>query len=236
MRPKNTFLYSQRQEPCREQAPIADPRFDSRWWRSAAPRRAVDVHVPVPAEGRRIVVCMNQRPIRGEAGKVKRFGRDVLQAALVDLTSKALLYVGGGLLVAFLLLVFFGGSVPAWLLAVVALVAVVVVFLSWRHIPRLRGEVRSRDGEIEELEPFKQGTLELEGTVGAPRRGAGRPASGLKSSRLGYHGGYGYAYAYAQSKPEPPTGDATPAGEVSPNGAVSAGESSGEEPVPTARG
>src|ERR1039458_2688258 len=95
--------------------------------RGAAPRRAVDVHVPVPAEGRHIVVCMNQRPIRGEAGKLKRFGRDVLQAALVDLTSKALLYVGGGLLVAFLLLIFFGGSLPAWLLALIALVAVIVV-------------------------------------------------------------------------------------------------------------
>src|ERR1039458_4510155 len=110
---------------------------------------------------------MNQTPIRGEAGKVKRFGRDVLQAALVDLTSKALLYVGGGLLVALLLLVFFGGSVPAWLLAVVALVAGIVVFLSWRHIRRLRDEVRSRNGEIAELEPFKQGTPELEGTMGA---------------------------------------------------------------------
>src|ERR1039458_10811511 len=64
--------------------------------RGAAPRRAVDMHVPVPAEGRHIVVCMNQTPVRGEAGKLKRFGRDVLQAALVDLTSKALLYVGGG--------------------------------------------------------------------------------------------------------------------------------------------
>ena len=110
---------------------------------------------------------MNQTPIRGEAGKLKRFGRDLLQAALVDLTSKALLYVGGGLLAAFLLLVFFGGPVPTWLLALIALVAVVVVLLSWRHIPRLGGEVRSRDGEIAELEPFKQGTPELEGTVGA---------------------------------------------------------------------
>ena len=179
---------------------------------------------------------MNQTPIRGEAGKLKRFGHDLLQTALVDLSYKALPYVGGGLLVAFLLLVLFGGSVPAWLLAVVALVAVVVVLLSWRHIRRLRGEVSSRDGEIEESEPFKQGTPELEGTMGASRRGAGRPANGLKSSRLGYHGGYGHAYDYAQSKPEPPTGDAAPAGEVSPNGAVSAGESSGEEPVPTARG
>jgi hypothetical protein len=32
---------------------------------------------------------------------------------LRSLTSKALLCVGGGLVVAFLLLVFFGGSVPA---------------------------------------------------------------------------------------------------------------------------
>jgi hypothetical protein len=58
----------------------------------------------VPAEGLRIVVCMNQTPVRDEAGKVRRFGRDVLQAALVDLTSKALLYVGGGLVAAFLFL------------------------------------------------------------------------------------------------------------------------------------
>ena len=110
---------------------------------------------------------MNQRPIRGEAGKLERFGHDLLQAALVDLTSKALLHVAGSLVVAFLLLVLFGGPVPAWLLALIALVAVIVVFLSWRHIRRLRGEVSSRDGEIEELEPFKQGTPELEGTVGA---------------------------------------------------------------------
>lgn len=110
---------------------------------------------------------MNETPVRDEAGKVKRFGRDVLQAALVDLTSKALLYVGGGLVAAFLLLVFFGGSVPAWLLAVVALVATVVVFLSWRQIRRLRSDVESRDAQIAELQPFKQNTPELEGTVGA---------------------------------------------------------------------
>ena len=43
---------------------------------------------------------MNQTPVPGAAGKVKRLGRDVLQAALVDLTSKMLLYFGGGLVAA----------------------------------------------------------------------------------------------------------------------------------------
>ena len=43
----------------------------------------------------------------------------------------------------------------------VALVAVVVVLLSWRHIRRLRGEVSSRDGEIAELERFEVYTAHI---------------------------------------------------------------------------
>jgi len=54
--------------------------------------------------------------------KVQRFRKEVLRAAAVDLTGKALVVVGGSLLAAFALLVWQGGSIPAWT-AVVLVIA-----------------------------------------------------------------------------------------------------------------
>ena len=78
--------------------------------------------------------------------------------------------------------------------------------------------------------------------------GAGAPllgviANGLKSSRLGYYGGYGYTYDYAQSKPPTGGGGQPPASEgsaASPEGASSSaspnGAASADAPVPTRQG
>jgi hypothetical protein len=104
-------------------------------------------------------------PAGREPDEVQRFGRDVLRAALVDLTSKGLLYVGGSLIAGFVLLVVVGGSVPAWLLAVVALVAAIVLFFSRRQIKRVRSDLRTREARVTELEPFEANAPELEATV-----------------------------------------------------------------------
>lgn len=104
---------------------------------------------------------------RSTQNEVERFGREVLRAAVVSLTSKGLLYVAGSLVAAVVLLVVLGGTVPAWLLALVVLVAAVVLLLSWRQIRQLQDQVSSRDSRIAELQPFEQGAPELEGTVAA---------------------------------------------------------------------
>lgn len=105
---------------------------------------------------------MSEQP---EKNSVERFGRDVFRAAVVALTSKALLYAAGSLAAAFVLLVIFGGSVPAWLLALVLLAAAVALSLSGRRIHQLQDEVSTRDSRIAELQPFEEGAPELEGTV-----------------------------------------------------------------------
>lgn len=85
-----------------------------------------------------------------------RFIREVLRAALVELTSKALIYVSIGLLASFALLVVFGGSVPAWLLAV-ALLSALAVLAACRYRARgIEREIRDRDGAFSSaLERFE---------------------------------------------------------------------------------
>jgi GAF domain-containing protein len=102
---------------------------------------------------------------RPQPNEVERFRRDVLRAALVDLTSKGLVYVSGALVALFLLLVVSGGSVPAWLLAVVALLAALIVLQSQRQVRRLRGQIAHLDTQIAELKPFEQNAPELEDMV-----------------------------------------------------------------------
>lgn len=64
---------------------------------------------------------MTQKLKRGRAEKI---AGEILRAAAVDLAGKALVWIGGIVLVAFGLLIWSGGSIPAWIvfLLVVALI------------------------------------------------------------------------------------------------------------------
>jgi GAF domain-containing protein len=84
--------------------------------------------------------------MREEGNSVERFARDVTYGLAVDLTKKLLVLVGGSLLAAAGLLIWDGGTVPAWS-AALALLAAVVVTLAFRGraIRALRGQVRSTE-------------------------------------------------------------------------------------------
>lgn len=104
-------------------------------------------------------------PRRQQAAPVRRFARDVLRGAVVDVTAKALSAAGLALLAAFALLVIEGGTVPAWTLAATLLVAFAFLFLSHRQTRRLRRDLASRDERINELEPYEHQVPELNATI-----------------------------------------------------------------------
>jgi GAF domain-containing protein len=79
---------------------------------------------------------------RGNVEAIKRFGSDVLRGIAVDLTARAMLFVGVSLLAAFALLVVEGGTLPAWVTALAVLLALVLgLALRGRTVKALRGEV-----------------------------------------------------------------------------------------------
>lgn len=81
-------------------------------------------------------------------GWLSRLGGDVVYAAVVDLTGKALVYLGIVFLAALGLLIWQGGSVPAWLLLIpIALAALLAVFI----VRRLRAKQVDNDSLIKEL-------------------------------------------------------------------------------------
>lgn len=63
--------------------------------------------------------------------RLQSVGSDILRAAAVDVAGKALVSIGGTVLVAFGLLIWRGGSIPAWivLLVVVSLIGLAVALL-----------------------------------------------------------------------------------------------------------
>jgi hypothetical protein len=94
------------------------------------------------------------------------FSKDVLRAALVDMVSKALLGAVLALAVAVALLIWQGGSIPAWVAAVIVAVAGTVAFVSRRRLTTLQRGLGRRDTRIAELEPLVAENEELEAVVG----------------------------------------------------------------------
>lgn len=102
------------------------------------------------------------------------FSADVLRAALVDIVSKALL--GAVLATAALvgLLIWQGGSIPAWIAVAIVAAAVAVAFISRRRLTTLQRGLGWRDARIAELEPLVERTEQLEATVTAYDYGLSR--------------------------------------------------------------
>jgi hypothetical protein len=104
--------------------------------------------------------------------RVAKFTKDVLHAGIVDAVSKAVFYVGLAVVAAFALLVWRGGSVPAWC-AALAVLLVIIAGLVLRsrlagQVVRLGDTVTSLQGEgtvlqarVDELEPLEAEVAKL---------------------------------------------------------------------------
>ncbi len=80
----------------------------------------------------------------GDGNRVERVGKEIVRAAAVDLTGKALIFVGGSFLAAFALLIWQGGSIPAW---TVAILVVVVAGIGALRRAALRRGLRDAEDE-----------------------------------------------------------------------------------------
>lgn len=89
----------------------------------------------------------------GDRGGLRGIGNDILRAAAVDVAGKALVGVGTAVTFVFGLLVWRGGSIPAWLLllVVVALIALMIVILRQQN-STLAGVAEDKDALQQELE------------------------------------------------------------------------------------
>jgi hypothetical protein len=100
-----------------------------------------------------------------DSGGLSAFSKDVVRAALVDMVSKAL--VAGTLSFAALiaLLIWQGGSVPAWLATLLVALALAAAYASARRTRRLGTRIADKDHRIAELEPVAAEVPELEESV-----------------------------------------------------------------------
>jgi GAF domain len=84
---------------------------------------------------------------------VVRFTKDVGRAIAIDVTKAGVYFVGGTFLAAFGLLVWQGGSIPAWVAAMAVAVALIVgLALRGRTVRALRVEVAELEEENSELD------------------------------------------------------------------------------------
>jgi GAF domain-containing protein len=83
---------------------------------------------------------------KSNATPARHFAEDVIRAAAVDLTGKALLFVGGSVVAAVALLIWQGGSVPAWVTAALLVVAAVGALVLRSRATK---PLRARIGELE---------------------------------------------------------------------------------------
>jgi hypothetical protein len=107
------------------------------------------------------------REERGGEVAVKRFAKDVAYGVAVDLTKTVVLFIGGSVLAAVALLIWQGGSVPAWVAALAVLLAVVIsLAYRGRSVRALRGQVRdierARDDRDEEADIYADALVRYE--------------------------------------------------------------------------
>jgi hypothetical protein len=109
----------------------------------------------------------------GETG-LTAFSRDVVRAALVDVVSKALLLGTGSFAALIGLLIWQGGSIPAWLAAVLVAFAVAMVLVARRQTKRLKRRLAAKNARIAALEPVADRVPELEEDLGRYESGLER--------------------------------------------------------------
>jgi hypothetical protein len=87
---------------------------------------------------------------------------DVVRAAVVDLVGRALSLVLLSACAGVVLLIVVGGSIPAWVAAVIAVGAAVIVYASRRRVRTFRTGISTRDETIATLQPLADRVPELE--------------------------------------------------------------------------
>lgn len=102
------------------------------------------------------------------------FSRDVVRSALVDLVSKALLLGVTSFAAVIALLIWQGGSIPAWLAAIVVGLAVGGALLARRQTNRARRQLKAREERIAQLEPIADRVPGLEDVLGRYESGLDR--------------------------------------------------------------
>jgi hypothetical protein len=78
---------------------------------------------------------------------------DIVRAAIIDLVARLIslgLLAGLG---AVALLIAFGGSIPAWVAALVVVAAAAIACISWRRVRTMRNGIATRDETIATLQP-----------------------------------------------------------------------------------
>lgn len=79
---------------------------------------------------------------------------DVARAAIVDLAGRAISALFLAAIVGVAALIAFGGSIPAWVGALIAIAAAVIVYVAQRRVRNLRIAVSTRDETIAKLQPL----------------------------------------------------------------------------------
>jgi hypothetical protein len=95
-------------------------------------------------------------------GKMLPSTKDVVRSALASILAKGLLWGLGGLALLIALLVWKGGTVPAWIAAVLLVAALGLAGFAYSQMRRLKGTVATKDERIGELEPLAEALPELQ--------------------------------------------------------------------------